>query len=315
MVDKIPNNRSFKTGSIKSGIFYLGVVRGKASTAVSTRAVLVSNKDAIITRANLKTYNDGDVVYFDIEKGSACSAEQYNLQNSNTGYNGIDNKNENQNSCLKFYAFNDTGGYTVKLVLDHNTTATSMWNSSGRFWDGPNEVLITLKSDTKDWKGTSVLSNYTTGPDSKRYTADYSGYTARLISTNEVAQITKYIDYDENVTATNETFFFDSNKFLESSTCTIGNTTGCKYGWLYDRTNVNCLENGCFNNSDTETAGYWTISSSPRISETVTHQICDGRVTYGISHRGRIGKTCPNQEGHYGVRPVIEVSKNILIIN
>ena len=71
------------------------------------------------------------------------------------------NKVKGQNSCLKFYAFNDDEGTTLNLLLDHNTTATIAWNSSYNNVIGPKEVIEQLKIDTGAWKGTLLPSNYT----------------------------------------------------------------------------------------------------------------------------------------------------------
>ena len=73
-----------------------------------------------------KSYDNGQIVYFDVTTGKKCT--NYHEDNSITEYNGIyegDNSTittENQNGCLKFYAFNDEYGDKINLILDHNTT-------------------------------------------------------------------------------------------------------------------------------------------------------------------------------------------------
>ena len=57
-------------------------------------------------------YTNGEVVYFNVDTGEKCS--NYTETQSNTGIKA---------GCMKFYAFNDDGGDTVNLILDHNTTA------------------------------------------------------------------------------------------------------------------------------------------------------------------------------------------------
>ena len=80
--------------------------------------------------------------------------------NSKSGYNGIDNKDANQNSCLKFYVVGSAGN-RVTLILDHNTTSVIDWNTAEDMSSGPSEeFLLQLKNDTKDWKGTLTLKNY-----------------------------------------------------------------------------------------------------------------------------------------------------------
>ena len=282
-----------------------------------------------------KIYENGEIVYFDVLSGKQCSEKEYNdsygdvtvineklekstiqdYQNSNTGYNGT-NPKDKQNSCLKFYAFNDDGGQTVNILLDHNTTLMIAWNNTDRDSEnystnvnGPNEVLTQLKKDTDSWKGTETPTNYTMdqrGQGSNAYyTIDYSGYKARLITANEIAKITGNTSWDE-ITAT--TFYhFDSNTNVKSDTCTVGNTSGCKYGWLYDRTNTLCTGYGCLNNSDIDSPfgglrGYWTASSRADDSRSAWEVYCSGLANYYAVEKSY----------NFGVRPVIEVLKSKL---
>ena len=207
---------------------------------------------------------------------------------------------------MKFYAFNDEGGDTLNLILDHNTTATVVWNSSGSNTNGPKEVLTQLKSDTSSWQGTVTPSNYTmdqTGQTSNaKYTIDYSGYKARLITAQEIVQITGNTTWDEKVAGINDTFYFDSNTSTASTTCKSGNTTGCSYGWLYDRTSKSCTTYGCLNNSDLATTGYWTESSRASNSRHAWSVYFNGSVS-GLTVEGANG---------LGVRPVITALKSKL---
>lgn len=144
-----------------------------------------------------KFFSDGQVVYFDVKSGEKCT--NYTSNNSKDGYNGINNVSSTQNSCLKFYAFLDNGGYDVNLILDHNvsTSVTAEYNvetvTNGK---GPLKSIESLKSKTKDWKGTSTPSNYTYKSSSIEYTIDYSDFKSRLITANEVAKIAG-IDFEE----------------------------------------------------------------------------------------------------------------------
>ena len=264
-----------------------------------------------------KTYTNGEVVYFNVDNGTKCS--NYTETQSNTGV---------KRGCMKFYAFNDDGKDTVNLILDHNTTATVAWitkedyiaaggedlssdkgdcqygNLCSKNKYGPHTLLTQLKNDTKSWVGTKTPSNYTmdqTGQASKaKYTIDYSGYKARLITAQELAQITGNTTWDEK-TATNS-FYFDSKTDTASTTCKSGNTTGCKYGWLYDRTNNNCTKYGCLNNSDKETYGYWTASSRAGNPYNAWSVDCNADV-----NNNSVGRS-----SSFGVRPVITVLKSKL---
>ena len=246
-------------------------------------------------KPSAKKYNNGDVVYFNVTTGEKCS--DYTETQSNTGV---------KEECMKFYAFNDNGGDTVNLILDHNTTATVAWNSSGSNVNGPKELLAQLKTDTSSWKGTITPLNYTmdqTRQTSKaNYTIDYSGYKARLITAQEIAEITGNTIWDEK-TASDQYYYFDTNTTTESTTCKKGNTSGCLYGWLYDRISTDCTDYGCLNNADSTMTGngYWTASSH-----------ADASLYAWLVHNNFVGNLAVSYDGGYGVRPVITVSKSQL---
>ena len=203
---------------------------------------------------------------------------------------------------MKFYAFNDNGGDKLNLILDHNTTATVMWKSSNSNVSGPNELLTQLKADTSSWNGTITPSNYTmnqTGQTSNaKYTIDYSTYKARLITAQEIATITNNTTWDE-ITA-NSMYYLDTNTTSVSETCQSGNTSGCSYGWLYDRTSRSCVEYGCLNNSNQETSGYWTVSPISYYSF----------AAWLVRPAGSLGNASTRIFGYYGVRPVIKISSS-----
>ena len=288
-------------------------------------------------------------MYFDIKEGKSCT--NYHEDNSKTGYNGIyegDNSTkttDNQNNCLKFYAFLDDGGEKLNLLLDHNTTATIEWinktdfdSSGGIVTDslkndygscmfegicvgnniGPITLLKQLYEDTKVWNVPVILKDYTLNqsnqPNQANYAIEYSkipsyegattSYKARLITAQEIAQITgadKLLSWDETST-TSDWYYFDSLSTTPSDICTTGNITGCKHGWLYDRTRNDCLTNGCLNNSDVSTNGYWTSSACASNSNSAWIVHFDSNVSTSSVHL----------MGIYGIRPVIEVLKSKL---
>ena len=228
---------------------------------------------------NNKTYTNGEVVYFDVGAGRACN--NYTETQSNTGV---------KSGCMKFYAFNDDGGDTVNLLLDHNTAPSEVdWNSSESNASGPNEILKQLSNDTDAWKGTETPSNYTMdqrGQGSNAYyTIDYSSYKARLITANEIAQITGNTSWNETTASYNDWYYFDTNTTTESDTCKSGNTSGCKYGWL-----------------GANTSGYWTTSSYAD--------------SYGaawfVSGSSVALSSISGSSAELSIRPVIEVLKSKL---
>ena len=237
--------------------------------------------------ATLSKYN---VVYFDVATGKSCKESSYDISNSKTGYNGIDNKTGNQNSCLKFYVLNEVGT-NVNLLLDHNTTAMVAWNSSGVNTSGPNEVLSQLKLDTQNWNGTITPANYSVGG----YTVNYTGYKARLITVDDVVSITGHTTWTE--TAQNSFYFFATKTTKQSETCKEGNTSGCVYGWLYDRTTTNCTTFGCLNTPDVGSNGYWTSAAVTNTYVRTCYVYYKGSIAYGWPY------------ADLSVRPVIEIPK------
>ena len=249
----------------------------------------IDNCDEVgkVNQEQYQVYNNGEVIYFDVDKGVTCT--NYTESQSNIGV---------KSGCMKFYAFNDNSSSNkLNLILDHNTTATEMWSSNKQSMI----ILSTLKTDTDSWVGTLTPTGYT----STNYTVDYTGYKARLITAKEIALITGNTAFDE--VTNSDMFYFDTNTTTASTTCTSGNVTGCKYGWLYDRTSSTCKNNGCLNNSNNNTeteemSGYWTISS-----------IASGTTTFYISSRGYMSNEFSLIKPAYlGVRPVIEVLKSNL---
>ena len=293
------NNKGFAITSIIYAmlILFLGLIFLILGNLASRKAMFDKEKNEILMRFNgdesRKKFENGEVVYFDVTTGEKCS--NYTETQSNIGV---------KVGCMKFYAFNDDGKDTVNLILDHNTTATVAWNSSGSNASGPKEVLKQLNDDTKSWVGTKTPSNYTmdqTGQTSNaKYTIDYSGYKARLITANEIAQITGNTTWDEKTASSS--FHFDTNTTTASDTCKNGDTSGCQYGWLYDRTNKSCTTWGCLNNSDKGTFGYWTSSSRADLSE----------YAWSVYYNAVVDSNRVTNSGGGGVRPVITILKSKL---
>ena len=290
------SSRAVNTNSAWHVFFTADVVDAGASSSniYGVRPVIEVLRKKIMT-SEIQRYKNGEEVYFNVTTGEKCTSSNYTKAQSNTG---------TKSGCMKFYAFNDDGVNTVNLILDHNTTATVAWNSSGSNEAGPKEVLTQLKTDTSSWKGTETPANYTmdqTGQtNNANYTIDYSNYKARLITANEVAIITGNISWDEK-TASNW-YYFDSKTTTQNDTCKSGNTSGCKYGWLYDRTGTGCTTYGCLNNSDKSISGYWTASSRAGIST----------LAWDVYSGARVSNYNVNSSGDFGVRPVIVVLRSKL---
>ena len=264
-----------------------------------------------LTGSSILLYEDGHILYFDVINGTKCT--NYHEDNSITAYNGLESTKttDNQNSCLKFYAFNDkVENNTLNLLLDHNITAPSYWaedNFMGSNTNGPTTILPKLKSLTSSWSGVEIIDNYTVAQEGYgNYTILYKdeNYKARLITANEVAEIVKMSDFDEVTYKQN--FYFDSLNNTESDACKKNSTTGCSYGWLYDRTKTDCTTYGCLNNGDAEEAtiydGYWTGTST----------FGSTNCAWGVDPDGSLSYHRVYTSGGAYLRPVIEVLKTKL---
>ena len=276
-----------------------GVSQDEVRLIVGDYKVIYNQEKNKYEATDKEKYKNGEVVYFNVDNGTKCtSSEAVSATGTKSG-------------CMKFYAFNDDGGDTLNLMLDHNTTSLVAWNKtykndSGSIINanGPKEVLDQLKNDTDGWKGTITPTNYTmdqTGQTSNaKYTIDYSSYKARLITAQELAQITGNTTWDEKTA--NNYYYLDSKTKTASATCKEGNTSGCSYGWLYDRTNTSCIDRGCLNNSDKGTFGYWTASSRADSSNSA----------WAVRFYAIVDSDYVVYSGYGGLRPVITILKSKL---
>ena len=261
-----------------------------------------------------QSYDNGQIVYFDVVNGKGCTKSDYESSfdssvgdylNSVTGYNGIkaEDDTSNKNSCLKFYAFLDDGSDRISLLLDHNTTSTVAWStiSINTNVKGPIDVIDKLKKDTAEWNETLILSNHTYK--SKKYTVDYSGCKAQLITAQELIQITgadkEPLNFKEE--SSMEWYYLQNNSQDEKTgRGDVCKANGCKYAWLYDRTSGSCEKYGCLYNSNSEISGYWTSSAYAKNVSYAWRVDSQGIATY----------SAVNDANFFGVRPVIEVLKS-----
>ena len=205
-------------------------------------------------------YANGTAIYFNPNSNSVCSKAE---ATSNTS---------KSNGCMKWYTFNDDGSSTVNLLLDHNTTATVAWASTGTNANGPVEVKKQLENDIASWNG-AVKS------------------TARLIEASEIAKITGYPNWNNN------RYYFHTN----SNTQYKGAAGTNRYAWLFDNT-YNCTTYGC-NVADSSAGAYWTNTADSGSFNTAFTVYYIGILSHDNSVANASGP---------GVRPVIEVSRDKL---
>ena len=205
-------------------------------------------------------YANGTAIYFNPNSNSVCSKAE---ATSNTS---------KSNGCMKWYTFNDDGSSTVNLLLDHNTTATVAWASTGTNANGPVEVKKQLENDIASWNG-AVKS------------------TARLIEASEIAKITGYPNWNNN------RYYFHTNSNTEYKGAAGTN----RYAWLFDNT-YNCTTYGC-NVADPSAGAYWTNTADSGSFNTAFTVYYIGILSHDNSVANASGP---------GVRPVITVSRDKL---
>lgn len=113
-----------------------------------------------------------------------------------------------------------------------------------------------------------------------------------LISAEEVAKIVNNKSFDNS---NHHTWFYFDSEDQEQSASTLNKS---KYAWLFDNT-YSCESNGC-NISDFSTYGYWTSSKIVGYESSVWTVFYYGNLYYDDANIN-----------NYGIRPVIEVSKNL----
>ncbi|MDD3453148.1 MAG: prepilin-type N-terminal cleavage/methylation domain-containing protein [Bacilli bacterium] len=250
---------------------------GKKANVEADNCNNVSNETTVV-------YANGTAIYFNPVTGLTCtSGEAVSTTGTKTG-------------CMKWYTFNDNeSSDTVNLILDHNTTATVAWNSTGSNVSGPTNVMTQLQTDTSSWAGVPTRTDsYSVSNGTATYTINYNTYKARLITAGEIATITGNSSFVEATATISNWFYLDSNSQTQTAT-----TTGASnYDWLFDYTN-GCTSYGC-NIADASNYGYWTSTAVSGITSRAWFVYRYGFLNYDGVDTGD------------GVRPVITILKSNL---
>ncbi len=233
------------------------------------------------------TYTNGTAVYFNPVTGAKCaSGDAVSTTGTKTG-------------CMKWYTFNDGGNTTssINLILDHNTTATVAWNSTGSNVLGPTNIMTQLKLDTNSWAGVPTRTDiYTVNNGIANYTINYDTYKARLITASEIAQITGNTSFADETSQYTNWFYLDSNNQTQTAT----SQGASNYDWLFDYTN-GCINYGC-NISDASNYGYWTSTATSNSSD----------IAWIVFNHGELTNVYVVKSNDNGVRPVITISKSLI---
>ena len=175
-----------------------------------------------------KRYLDGEIVYYNPITDSGCS--NYTSSNSATGFTG--SSSNASAACMRWFAYKDTSSSsTVKLLLDHNTTDTQVWNSSN------SNVALASSSVYPKLTALKNTNGCASVPD--------------LIDDNDIADIIGYSTIRKGTTwdSTSTSNYF----YFETATTSKGisynqSSKKSRWWWLYDRTGPSsypCTSYGC----------------------------------------------------------------------
>lgn len=231
------------------------------------------------------TTSEVDVIYFNPETNSSCSAEEADANvNSISG-----SPTETRTGCMKWYVIEDSDEKqnTVNVILNHNTTAGVKWNSEGTL--EMKEVADALQRDISTWDS-SVAA------------------TARMITAEEIVKIVKNTTFDVATSTHTEWFYLDSHNQTQTA---IGEGTS-QYSWLYDylyqSSNNGAAysdNNGYFSYDDSNrrdtVGGYWTSSPIAGHSNLLWEMGRTGQLLYSNVASSAVG-----------IRPVITIDKTNL---
>ena len=181
--------------------------------------------------------------------------------------------------CKKFYIFEvDNINNTYKMIMDRNTTALVAWNSNEENSNSVmKEVKEALETDTANWIG-----------------------SPRLIEADEVARAIDSTVWDSTTATQNGGMYFGSRGSSDYSNQSEEHQARQRsYYWLFDYTE-DCTTYGC-KEADSSTKGYWT--STPLTN--------DEYYVWMVHRYGFLNNSDATNDDLFGVRPVIEVSKDL----
>ena len=280
-------------------------------TAISTKVVALSNEFL----NNIASYDAVETVYYNPISGT-MNCTDYDSDNSTPGYKGVvpSNNTLGQTSCLKWYKYSTNIDGTVNMILDHNTEVGKQYSTTQNNTYGPSNLMQYLT--LADWEGVPTRSDkyiaYKLNTDSSKTAiftnatgnaVNYTGKKARLITAQEIAEITGAasttspgISWDEQNTSSSW-FYLDSKN--QSTSASSSNPS--EYYWLFENL-MNCALYGCVNQYQdiaNGNYGYWTSSPYAGYSDNAWRVYIDG-----TSYSSIVFDTSS------GVRPVITVSNS-----
>ena len=230
-------------------------------------------------------YTHRGIVYLDpTDLNKTCTKE---MAESNVNENGT--PTEIKTGCMKWYIFNDDGdNYT--MILDHNTTARITWNDDNKNVSYEESNLYAVVEDLKTTSGWIV--------------------EPRLITAEEVNIITGKTGW----TNTSSYYYLDTKTTARG---TFSDSVRSKYDWLYNNLNLcksDSIDNGCTIEDNNSYTGYGTAGNGNTMAywtATTYDTAGSGSYVWRVDRLNALGHSYANHI-HYGIRPVITISKSII---
>ena len=314
---KVTNNE-ITDGCLQFDEYMVEISSGKVGDAV--KGECKGNEYVPLTGEvldNIASYDTMEIVYYNPIDGVKCDASDYDSDNSIPGYKGT-SPTGSQTKCLKWYKYSTNIDGSINMILDHNTEVGTQYYTSKDNSYGPSNLMqyLTLSEwagvPTRNDKYIAYVDNsgtktvlFTNATDNE---VNYTGKKARLITAQEIAEITgasSTISWNEQSTSS-RWFYLDSKD--QSTARSSSNPSD--YYWLfenlYDCTNYGCSQTG--DNAHTqpgntvgagENMGYWTSSPGAGNSNFAWYVF-----SIGFLYSDYVDYTSR------GVRPVITVSNS-----
>lgn len=307
-------NYSFK---VTEGDFTFVIERNSDGNPYITEKTILSTKVAVLSSEflnNIASYDTMEIVYYNPIDGVKCDASDYVSNNSIPGYKGVvpETNTLGQTRCLKWYKYSTNIDGTVNMILDHNTEVGIQYYTISNNSYGPSNLMQYLT--LSEWEGVPTRRDKyiayvdNSGTKTVKFTnatgnaVNYTGKKARLITAQEIAEITgasSTISWNEQSTSS-DWFYLDSKD--QTTERSLSNPSD--YYWLFENLK-DCVTWGCKNQYQDVSSGnegYWTSSPVAGGASNLAWRV--GR--YGSLSMFNVNGTYKD----HGVRPVITVSNS-----
>ena len=279
---------------------------------LENRNIKILKDDSCAENLNYKTYNLGDIVYFDPVSTELCNSETFSLEKVKSG----------TSTCYKWRVIETTDSSSKKyltIMLNYNLINKNAWSTEVNNSVGPTTALQNLSNATINWNNVDLLnyeydiSEIDNGYGSlncvngtcvnKNGVQIAQNVKARLITGEEVTQITNTIASTTWTISSNKSglyYFSNKNYILGTQTSGSGNNG---LSWLIENTDARTDSGAISSEYGSKNSGYWTL--------TPVNESTD--LAWIVGNSGDLGIFNIKDVNYRGLRPVIEIPKSRII--